>query len=129
MLTEVHVYAVAIAANMLLAFFPFLIVLVSLCTHVFHWADGGRAVLITVVDYFPGDMSGPIAKIAEYPGAVQIVSILLLLLTANGVFVPMEVALNHIWGGSKNRSYVRNQLVSRCLLLACGALPMLTTVL
>lgn len=127
MLTEVHVYAVAIAANMLLAFFPFLIVLVSLCTHVFHWADGGRAVLITVVDYFPGDMSGPIAKIAEYPGAVQIVSILLLLLTANGVFVPMEVAFNHIWRCPKNRSYVRNQLVSGSLILACGALAMITT--
>jgi membrane protein len=128
MLTEVHVYAVAMAANMLLAFFPFLIVMVTLCRHVFHWTDGGRAVLITVVDYFPGDMSGLIAKIAEYPSSVQIVSILLLLLAANGVFVPMEVAFNHIWGCPKNRGYVRNQLVSGSLILACGAQAMVVTV-
>ena len=128
MQTEVHVYAVAIAANMLLAFFPFLIVLVSICTHLFHWAAGAEAVLIVVKDYFPGEISGPIQKISEYPGSVQIVSILLLLFTANGVFVPMEVALNHIWGCTKNRTYVRNQLVSGRLILACGGLAMITTV-
>lgn len=128
MLTEVHVYAVAIAANMLLAFFPFLIVLVSVCTHVFHWAAGGNAVLLVVKDYFPGEMSGPITKITEYPGSVQIVSILLLLFTVNGVLVPTEVALNHVWGCSKNRSYVRVQLLSGCLILACGTLALIATV-
>src|SRR5258708_34800519 len=110
MLTEVHVYAVAIAANMLLAFFPFLIVLVSLCTHVFHWADGGRAVLITVVDYFPGDMSGPIARIAEYPGAVQIVSILLLLLTPTADSCPWKWPSTTSWGFPKNAVTGRNSL-------------------
>jgi YihY family inner membrane protein len=128
MLTEVHVYAVAVAANMLLAFFPFLIVLVSVCTHAFQWPSGAQAVLITVKDYFPGDISRPIEGITNYPGSVQFISILLLLFTANGVFVPMEVALNHIWGCSKNRSYIRNQLVSGSLILACGALAMVATV-
>ena len=35
--TEVHVYAFSIAANVLLSFFPFLIVMVTLCRHLLHW--------------------------------------------------------------------------------------------
>jgi len=113
---------------MLLAFFPFLIVMVSFCTHVVHWPAGAQAVLIAVKDYFPGDISKPIEGIAEYPGSVKFVSILLLLFTANGVFVPMEVALNHIWGCSSNRTYIRNQLVSGSLIFACAGLAMVVTI-
>ena len=36
MKTEIHVYGFSIAANALLAFFPFLIVMVSLFRHVLH---------------------------------------------------------------------------------------------
>jgi membrane protein len=39
-------------------------------------------------------------------------SMFLLLLTANGIFEPLEVALNRAWGVAKNRSHFKNQLIS-----------------
>ena len=46
----------------------------------------------------------------------------LLLFTANGVFEPLEVALNRAWGVTRNRSYLKNQLLSFFLILLCGGL-------
>ncbi len=54
---------------------------------------------------------------------------LLLLITANGVFEPLEVALNRAWGVTVNRSYVRNQLVSLGMIFLCGGLALLSLVL
>jgi uncharacterized BrkB/YihY/UPF0761 family membrane protein len=60
---------------------------------------------------------------------LQIASVLLLLFTANGVFEPLEVALNRCWGIAKNRSYFRNQLVSLGLIFICGTLGLTSSVL
>ena len=54
---------------------------------------------------------------------------LLLLFTANGVFLPLEVALNRAWGVKVNRSLWKNQLVSMGLIFACGGLAMLSAAL
>ena len=51
--TEVHVYAFSVAANLLLSFFPFLIVMLSLCQHVFKWRAGADAIYFALSDYFP----------------------------------------------------------------------------
>jgi uncharacterized BrkB/YihY/UPF0761 family membrane protein len=48
--------------------------------------------------------------------------VFLLLFTANGIFVPLEVAFNRIWHVKNNRSFIRNQVVSLGLIFACGAL-------
>jgi uncharacterized BrkB/YihY/UPF0761 family membrane protein len=60
-------------------------------------------------------------------GPFQLMSLFLLLFTANGIFEPLEVALNRVWGITKNRSYVRNQLVSLGLIFLCGSLALIST--
>lgn len=129
--TEVHVYAFSISANILLSFFPFLIVMASLCQYVLHWKAATEAVYFAINDYFPDQVGAFIGRNLRFTvmsrGPVQAVSILLLLFTANGIFEPMEVALNRIWGCTRNRSYLRNQLVSLGLIFACGALAMIST--
>ena len=131
--TEVHVYAFSIAANVLLSFFPFLIVMVSLCRHVLQWPGAEKAIYLGLADYFPGQLGVFIRDNLAYTvatrGAFQVVSILLLLFTANGIFEPLEVALNKAWGVSKNRSYFHNQLVSLGLIFACGTLALISTTL
>jgi YihY family inner membrane protein len=42
----------------------------------------------------------------------KVISVVMLLITTTGVFLPLEVALNSVWGVKKNRSYLHNQLVS-----------------
>jgi YihY family inner membrane protein len=52
----------------------------------------------------------------------QVFSVFMLLVTSTGVFLPLEVALNNVWGVKENRNYLMNQLVSLGLAAAVGVL-------
>ena len=137
--TEVHVYGFSIAANVLLSFFPFLIVIFSVCRYTLGWTATVDAIELVLNDYFPGAIGDPnsffefirrnLLATAGSRRAMQGVSLLLLLFTANGIFEPLEVAFNRVWGIRKNRSYLRNQLISLGLIFACGTLALASTVL
>jgi len=129
----VHVYAFSMAANVLLSFFPFLIVMVSICRHVLGWAAAESTIFLALETYFPGELGLFIqrnlkATVAER-GAFQLLPVLLLLFTANGIFEPLEVALNRAWGITKNRSYFRNQLISLGLIFMVGSLILISLML
>lgn len=131
--TEVHVYALATAASVMLSFFPFLIVMASLCRYVLEWPAGAAAVYAALNEYFPGEMGDFIVNnlrvVVQERGAMQVVSLVLLLFTANGIFVPLEVALNRVWGVAENRSYWRNQGISMVLIFVCGTLALAATIM
>lgn len=131
--TEVHVYAFSIAANVLLSFYPFLIVMVSICRYALQWRGAEQAILFALNDYFPGTVGEFVGRnllvtVADR-GPLQLVSVGLLFFTANGIFEPLEVALNRAWGITKNRSFVRNQVISLGLIFVVGALVLLSAVL
>ena len=132
--TEVHVYAFAIAANVLLSFYPMLILMLSVCRKLLHWSAGANAITLALYDYFPPNFIQWMAedrytKSVTSHGKLQLASVLLLLFTANGIFGPMEVALNRAWGCTTNRSLVKNQLVSYGLIFMCGTLLMISATL
>jgi YihY family inner membrane protein len=60
---------------------------------------------------------------------VKLASVVILLITSTGVFLPLEVAFNQIWGFTRNRSYLGNQVVSLLLACACGILTLISVVL
>ena len=124
--TEVHVYALSIGASVLLSFFPFLIVMLALIRNVLHFPAAENALVLALRDYFPGDLGAFIVRnlTKVNHGRFQITSVLLLLLTANGIFEPLEVALNRAWGVKENRSYIGNQILSLALILVCGGLTL-----
>lgn len=132
--TEVHVYALSIAASVLLSLYPFLTVMFSL-VRLFKSALAEQALWVAVGDYFPGELGAFIhrnlfinlGKPAH--GRFQVVSLILLMLTANGVFEPLEVALNRAWGAATNRSYLRNQMMSFGLIILCGGLVIASAML
>ncbi len=130
--TEVHVYGFSIAANVLLSFFPFLIVMVSLC-QALEWRQAADAVYMALNHYFPDEVGAFLARnlraSIQQRGPVQVGSILLLMFVANGIFEPLEVALNRIWGVTQNRTFLRNQLLSMAMIFLCGSLAMLSVVL
>jgi YihY family inner membrane protein len=135
--TEVHVFAFSVSANVLLSFFPFLIVMASITQQVLHWDAATGAIYDALNSYFPrvieewlrlGEAhahNGLVSVVSRHK--FQLVSILLLLFTANGIFEPLEVALNKVWGCKVNRSFVRNQALSLGLIFVCGTLAMLST--
>jgi membrane protein len=130
--TEVHVYAFSIAANVLLSFFPFLIIMVTLCRHVLNWEAAEQAILFSLNDFFPGEVGKFVTRNLDVQvdrrGPLHIISVLLLFFTANGIFEPLEVALNRAWGIRRNRSYFKNQIISLGLIFLCGALVLLSAI-
>lgn len=130
--TEAHVFAFSIAVSVLLSFYPFLIVMLTLFHDVLHWKTAEEAIYFALRDLFPDKIGVFIernlrASVASR-GPFRPVSVLLLLFTANGIFEPLEVALNRAWD-AVNRSYLKNQLVSLGLIFVCGSLAMASATL
>jgi membrane protein len=126
--TEVHVYAFAVAVNVLISFFPFLVAMIILCRSVLHWRAGVEIIVQTVVDYFPesfGVNFRGYLLTASY-NKFSWLSVFLLLFTANGIFTPLEVALNRIWRVKQNRSFLRNQGIGLGLIFICGVLVLIS---
>jgi len=124
--TEAHVYALAISASVLLAFYPFVVAMMSICRDLLHWRAAMDLVPTVLKDFFAGEEGVFLFNnvSATYVPRFHLTTLFLLLLTANGIFEPMEVALNKAWGVTQNRSYLKNQLVSLGLIFACGGLAL-----
>jgi YihY family inner membrane protein len=130
--TEVHTYAFSVAANVVLCLFPFLVLLMTLVRRVFRSQAMYEAVVQLLRDYLPTGQDFVIRNLnalVNARGGVQAFSVVMLLITSTGVFLPLEVALNQVWGFPKNRSYLGNQLVSLALAVACGVLALTSVAL
>ena len=57
---------------------------------------------------------------------MKIFSLAMLLISSTGVFVPLEVALNRVWGFTSNRKYLGNQAMALVIALACGTLALIS---
>ena len=124
-----HTFAFSVAANAILSFFPFLLLLMTLIRYVFHSHVMYRVVESLLRDYIPAGQEFVIRNLNALVGAhhrAQVLSLVMLLITSTGIFLPLEVALNRVWGFRSNRSYVGNQLISLGLVFACGSLALLS---
>jgi membrane protein len=129
MRTEVHTFAFSVAANAILSFFPFVVLLMTLIRRVFHSPVMYNVVVELLRDYLPAGQDFVIRNLNALVGArhqAQIASLVILLVTSTGIFLPLEVALNRIWGFAENRSYFGNQLISLGLAFYCGVLALLS---
>ncbi len=123
--TEVHTYAFSVAANVILSLFPFIVLMLTLTWRIFH----SQAMVNVVGELFsvmlPSNQQFVIRNmnLLVHPHkSIQIFSAVMLLVTSTGVFLPLEVALNHVWGVKKDRNYLHNQMVSLGLAAAVGVL-------
>src|SRR5579872_6481914 len=86
MRTEVHAYAFSVAANVLLSFIPFVIVTLSLSSIFFNRYTTLAAIDLALRDYFPSELGQFLKNNLPAQQTPQVLSILLLLFTANGIF-------------------------------------------
>src|SRR6476659_9513277 len=125
--TEAHTYAFSVAANAILSFFPFMVLLMWLIHNVFHSQTMFNVVVDLLRDHLPAGQDFVIRNLTylvKTRQRVKMASLVILLITSTGVFVPLEVAFNRIWGFAKNRSYLGNQIISLALAFACGILAL-----
>ena len=132
MQTEVHTFAFSVAANVILSFFPFVVLLLTLTREVFHSRGMYEVVLQLLRSYLPAGQDfvvrNLVALVTAHRG-VKIFSLAMLLFSSTGVFVPLEVALNHVWGFTANRKYLANQAISLALACSCGILALISVAL
>jgi YihY family inner membrane protein len=129
--SEVHTYAFSVAANAILSFIPFIVLLYTLSQSVFH-----STVMVKVVNqmvqYFLPSNQDFVAKSLDGAAAhqgVQFFSLLMILVACTGIFLPLEVALNQAWGVTKSRNYLLNQCVAFGLAILMVILGILSILL
>jgi membrane protein len=130
--TEVHTFAFSVAANAILSFFSFVLLLMTVIRHVFHSPVMNDVVVQLLRDTLPAGQDFVIRNLNALVDArnrAQVASLIILLFTSTGIFMPLEVALNRIWRFPNNRSYFGNQLISLALAFTCGVLALLSVAL
>jgi membrane protein len=123
--TEVHTYAFSVAANVILSLFPFIVLLLTISRQVFHSPAMESVVGDLMTNLLPTGQAF-VMRNAHPQKGMQVFSMAMLLVSSTGVFLPLEVALNGVWGVKKNRNYLHNQVVSLGLAAAVGALALLS---
>lgn len=129
--SEVHTFAFSVAANAILSFIPFIVLLYTIALSVFH-SEAMAGVIGDMIHYFFPSNQDWIAKnlVLEAPRhGVQVFSLVMILISCTGIFLPLEVALNQAWGVAKSRNYLMNQLVAFGLAILMVALGMFAILL
>ena len=104
-----------------------MVLLMWLIRNVFHSQTMFNVVVDLVRDHLPAGQDFIIRNLTYLVKSrqrVKMASLVILLITSTGVFVPLEVAFNRIWGFAKNRSYLGNQIISLLLAFGCGILAL-----
>ena len=117
--SEVHTFAFSVAANAILSFIPFIVMLYTIAHGVFH-SQAMTTILGDMVRYlFPSNQDWVVRNLADIVPrrGVRLLSLVMILISCTGIFLPLEVALNRSWGVAKSRNYLMNQLVALGLAL------------
>ena len=112
--SEVHTFAFSVAANAILSFIPFVVLLYKLARAVFH-SEAMVNVISEMVEYFfPSNHDFVILslKLVAQRQSFEIFSLVMILVACTGIFLPLEVALNQAWGVTRSRNYLVNQSVA-----------------
>lgn len=118
MQTEVHTYAFSVAACALLSLFPFIVVMYTLADRVFHSTGMWRVIGDMIRFFLPTTHSDQefivknMGQVVSGHHHIALISMVTLFISCTGIFLPLEVALNQVWGVTKSRSYLMNQVVS-----------------
>ena len=125
----VHTFAFSVAANAIISFIPFIVLLYTLSRTVFN-SDLMVKAVNDMVNYFlpttasQGFLTYNLEKVV--PRHVQFLSLVMILISCTGIFLPLEVALNQAWGVTKSRNYLFNQVVAFGLALLMVALALIS---
>lgn len=127
--TAVHTYAFSVAANAILSLFPFIVLMLTIAHRFMHSrvmvdviATMLRALLPTGQEFVVRNM----VYLVYSQRQVALVSVFMLLISSTGVFLPLEVALNQVWGVKANRPYWKNQMISLGLAFMVGILALVS---
>lgn len=124
--SETYVYASAIAFNLLLSFFPFVVLIGSVLVNVLHWQHGYQTIYRMMIAFVPVDIGmlfRSLDDITRGPtGQAGLLSFGLLIFSSSGIFLPIELALNHSYGFTKPRGMIKRYVIYILLVVVAGAI-------
>lgn len=130
--SEVHTFAFSVAANAILSFIPFVVLLYTLADSMFHRSADMIKVINSMVEYyFPSNQDFVATQLAAVAAlstrhGIQVFSLIMIVVACTGIFLPLEVALNQAWGVTKSRNYIMNQTVAFGLAILMAVLGILS---
>jgi membrane protein len=104
MKTEAHTYAFSVAANAILSFFPFMVLLMWLIRNVFHSPTMFNVVIDLVKDHLPAGQDFIVKNLTylvKSRQSVKMASLVILLVTSTGVFFRWKYRLTKFGGLGK----------------------------
>lgn len=122
---EVYIYTSAIAFNVLLAIFPYLIVIITLSRTLFPGWGVDEKLCEIIAGYFPTASTfviNNLKAVSQQWGGLTWLSALLTLMAGSALFVPLEIALNRALHNPRERHFIASNLLSFALFLVCGAI-------
>jgi membrane protein len=129
---EVAVLMSAIAFNVLLCLFPILLVLVAATQRL---SPGGgtaqvlRLLLAELIPFGGETIAASLRQMTRLARGFELLSLALVVWGSSGVFVPVELVLDRVWGGGGPRRFWQSRLVAFALTVAGGALALLSVAL
>lgn len=130
--TETYVNASAIAFNIILSLFSFVVLVGTLLIKVMHWQRGYEAfffLLRALVPKESGMLFRSLDAATMAPGnKATWLSFGLLIFSASGVFQPLEAALNRAWG-FKERGVIKQYLMYLFLVILCAVIILIPVAL
>jgi membrane protein/epoxyqueuosine reductase len=129
---EVAVLMSAIAFNVLLCLFPILLVLVAAAQRLSPRSGAAQALSLLLAELVPfgGDtIAASLRQMTRLARGIEVLSLVLVVWGSSGVFMPVELVLDRVWGGGGPRTFWRSRLLAFALTVAGGALALLSVAL
>ena len=129
---EVAVLMNAIAFNVLLCLFPLLLVLVAAAQRLSPGSGTAQVLRLLLAELIPfgGEtIAASLRQMTRLARGFEVLSLVLVVWGSSGVFMPVELALDKVWGGSGPRSFWKSRLLAFALTVAGGALALLSVAL
>jgi membrane protein len=131
--TESHAYSAGLAFFALVGFYPFCLLFLWVTGDLLHWSAGETVIRETLHEYYPAGQSFLLrnldASVEQRANELSLATALWILVGAAGIFIPLETALNTLWGVKEHRPYWKNQAVGFLLTTAGVGLAFLFVVM
>ncbi len=126
--TETHALCGSLAFFAMLCFYPVSLLLVWLAKYALRSPAALDVVRRALQSYYPVGQEFLLRNLEasswRFGPDLSTYSIVWILLGGAGVFIPLEMAFNRLWGFGEHRPYWRNQLLGLLLTLACWTLAL-----
>jgi YihY family inner membrane protein len=118
-------YAAAFAYHALFSFFPLILILLGIGGAFVRTYHLQPHIIESVRLYLPVGsefVEDNLRAITASSGKISLLAFVLLMWTATGAFMPLELALNQAWGVKKERGFFHKRIVAALMAILCGYL-------